>query len=154
MLQNAKPDPEPIYKALDALGSSPEEAIMVGDNYHDILAGKNAGTKTVGVAWSTKGKRYLQAFEPDYMLEKMTDLFNHCWSSEANEKNGTVILLKEPIPYGMSIKPCHFGRLIKNFIVIQLARYTSFSWLEKLALSTFFTDESGRTNLICLNGHA
>lgn len=73
-VKNAKPDPEPIFKALDLLNSQPAEAIMVGDNYHDILAGKNAGTKTAGVAWSAKGRDYLARFEPDYMLENMADL--------------------------------------------------------------------------------
>ncbi|XJZ26901.1 pyrophosphatase PpaX [Bacillota bacterium Lsc_1132] len=70
----AKPDPEPVLKALDLLASHPTEAIMVGDNYHDILAGKNAGTKTAGVAWSAKGREYLAQFEPDYMLDNMADL--------------------------------------------------------------------------------
>lgn len=69
-----KPDPEPIFKALDPLGAAPEEALMVGDNYHDILAGKNAGTKTAGVAWSIKGRDYIAKYEPDYILEHMTDL--------------------------------------------------------------------------------
>lgn len=71
-----KPDPQPVLKALDTLGSSPEEAIMVGDNYHDILAGKNAGTKTAGVSWSIKGKDFLLEYSPDYMLEKMDDLLS------------------------------------------------------------------------------
>jgi pyrophosphatase PpaX len=69
-----KPDPEPILLALEKLGSKPETAIMVGDNYHDILAGKNAGTLTAGVAWSAKGREYLEKFEPDFMLESMTDI--------------------------------------------------------------------------------
>jgi len=73
-VQNAKPDPEPIFKALELLGSKPEEAIMVGDNSHDILGGKNAGTMTAGVAWSLKGKEFLSSYEPDYILEDMTDL--------------------------------------------------------------------------------
>ena len=73
-VEKAKPDPEPIFNALEQLGSTPEEAIMVGDNYHDILAGKNAGTKTAGVVWSIKGRDYLAKFEPDYMLENMADL--------------------------------------------------------------------------------
>src|SRR3954447_11471524 len=34
-----KPDPEPIFNALEQLGSTSSETIMVGDNYHDILAG-------------------------------------------------------------------------------------------------------------------
>jgi pyrophosphatase PpaX len=69
-----KPDPEPIYKALEQLGSTASEAMMVGDNYHDILAGKNAGTLTAGVAWSIKGREYVASYEPDYMLEDMKDL--------------------------------------------------------------------------------
>lgn len=73
-VKKPKPDPEPILKALELLGSKPEEAIMVGDNSHDILGGKNAGTKTAGVAWSAKGKDFLLQFNPDYMLENMADL--------------------------------------------------------------------------------
>ncbi|MEH7107913.1 MULTISPECIES: pyrophosphatase PpaX [Bacillaceae] len=73
-VKNVKPDPEPVLKALEQLGSSPEEAIMVGDNHHDILGGKNAGTKTAGVAWSLKGREYLAKYEPDYILEHMSDL--------------------------------------------------------------------------------
>lgn len=73
-VERAKPDPEPVLKALHLLGSSPEEAIMVGDNHHDILAGKNAGTKTAGVAWTVKGRAYLEEFEPDYILDHMGDL--------------------------------------------------------------------------------
>nr|WP_295971578.1 pyrophosphatase PpaX [uncultured Bacillus sp.] len=75
-VNKVKPDPEGVNKALSYFGASPEEAIMVGDNYHDIKAGKNAGTKTAGVAWSLKGKEFLQRWEPDYMLETMEDLLH------------------------------------------------------------------------------
>ncbi|WP_243388238.1 pyrophosphatase PpaX [Bacillus kexueae] len=73
-VENAKPHPEPIEKALELLKASPEETIMVGDNVHDIEAGKNAGTKTAGVAWSVKGEAYIRSHEPDFVLEKMSDL--------------------------------------------------------------------------------
>lgn len=73
-VKKVKPDPEPIYLALEKLDSKPAEALMVGDNFHDVLAGKNAGTKTAGVAWTIKGRDYLAKYEPDYMLENMTDL--------------------------------------------------------------------------------
>jgi pyrophosphatase PpaX len=75
-VEKAKPDPEPIFKALDKLGSKPETAIMVGDNHHDVLAGKNAGTKTAGVAWTLKGREHLAAYDPDYMLDQMPDLLS------------------------------------------------------------------------------
>ena len=73
-VENAKPHPEPIEKALVLLGSSPSEAIMIGDNHHDILAGKNAGVLSAGVAWSAKGREHLAHYEPDFMLENMRDL--------------------------------------------------------------------------------
>ena len=75
-VKNPKPDPEPIELALKLIGSSAEETIMVGDNSHDILAGKNAGTKTAGVAWALKGRDYLEQYGPDYMLENMRDLLS------------------------------------------------------------------------------
>lgn len=75
-VEKTKPDPEPIRKALAQLGSTPEEAIMVGDNHHDIVGGKNAGTKTAAVAWSLKGEAFLQQYQPDYMLQNMSDLLD------------------------------------------------------------------------------
>lgn len=73
-VQKVKPDPEPIQKALQLLGANPSETLMVGDNHHDILAGQNAGTQTAGVAWSVKGREYLESYKPTYILEKMSDL--------------------------------------------------------------------------------
>ncbi|WLR49289.1 pyrophosphatase PpaX [Halobacillus litoralis] len=71
---NAKPHPEPIVKALNQLDSQASEAMMVGDNTHDIEAGQNAGTKTAGVAWTVKGRKVLDDLNPDYMLDNMRDL--------------------------------------------------------------------------------
>lgn len=33
---------------------------MVGDNFHDIEGGKNAGVLTAGVAWSLKGRNFFR----------------------------------------------------------------------------------------------
>ncbi len=73
-VEHAKPHPEPIEKALAQLGSSKEEAIMIGDNHHDILGAKNAGVFAVGVEWSAKGRAHLEQYEPDAILETMPDL--------------------------------------------------------------------------------
>ncbi|MET3193488.1 pyrophosphatase PpaX [Bacillus sp. OAE603] len=81
-VQNAKPHPEPIQLALKKLNATPEETIMIGDNYHDIEGGKNAGTKTAGVVWSLKGKEFLESYHPDYMLEKMSDILTIIGSEE------------------------------------------------------------------------
>ncbi|WP_369901881.1 pyrophosphatase PpaX [Bacillus manliponensis] len=73
-VENVKPHPEPIQKALRLLEAKPEETLMVGDNHHDIVGGKNAGVKTAAVAWTIKGREYLESYNPDYVLEKMSDL--------------------------------------------------------------------------------
>ncbi|WP_342514565.1 pyrophosphatase PpaX [Sporosarcina sp. FSL K6-1522] len=71
---NPKPDPEPIVLALEKLGATAEEALMIGDNYHDIEGGKNAGVRTAAVAWSIKGESFLQTYQPDYMLHHISDM--------------------------------------------------------------------------------
>jgi len=73
-VEKAKPDPGPIQLAMEKLQSSPEETLMVGDNHHDIVGGKNAGVRTAGVAWSIKGREYLESFKPDYILTNMKDV--------------------------------------------------------------------------------
>ncbi len=71
---NAKPHPEPVLKALELMDSSPEEAMMIGDNHHDIVSGQRAGTMTAGVAWSAKGKEHLLQYKPDFILDQMSDI--------------------------------------------------------------------------------
>ena len=55
------------------LGVDPAHTLMVGDFKFDILAGRNAGTRT---ALLTFGKRpsYLDEVEPDHLLERLDDL--------------------------------------------------------------------------------
>jgi len=48
----------------------------VGDNHHDIVSGQRAYTKTAGVAWSAKGRDHIASYNPDIILENMTDLID------------------------------------------------------------------------------
>ena len=73
-VNNPKPHPEPVRLAMNELKAKPASTIMIGDNFHDIQSGRDAGAQTAGVAWSTKGKVYLQRYNPTYMLEDMSDL--------------------------------------------------------------------------------
>src|SRR5699024_6781663 len=65
---HAKPDPEPVQKAMKVLNASKDSTLMVGDNYHDIEAGQRAGIKTAGVAWSRKGSAFLKSYRPTYKI--------------------------------------------------------------------------------------
>ncbi|WP_164668125.1 pyrophosphatase PpaX [Virgibacillus doumboii] len=71
---HAKPNPEPIIKAMKELDADASSTLMVGDSNHDIEAGQNAGIQTAGVAWSLKGKERLTTYKPTYMLDDMLDL--------------------------------------------------------------------------------
>lgn len=75
-VNRGKPDPEPLEKALEQLDAKKETAIMVGDSYSDILAGKNLGIPTVAVAWSIKGLEKVKSFEADYIIDEMEELLS------------------------------------------------------------------------------
>lgn len=66
-----KPDPEGVFKALSLLGE--DTAYVVGDNPGDIISGRNAGCKTIGVSWSVK-KEELNNANPDYMINDFRDI--------------------------------------------------------------------------------
>lgn len=71
-----KPNPEGILKAMEVLGSEPSSTVIVGDSYHDIEAGQNAGIKTVGVTWSERGEEFLRSFKPTYMIRDLYELLH------------------------------------------------------------------------------
>ncbi len=75
-VKNVKPDPEPVLLALERLGVDKADAIMIGDNSHDIEAGHRAGVRAAGVAWAIKGEAYLQQYQPEFILHHMTDLLD------------------------------------------------------------------------------
>lgn len=73
-VEQAKPNPESVYKAMEELNAHASTTLIVGDNYHDIVAGQNANIDTAAVAWSLKGETYLREYDPTYMLHDMLDL--------------------------------------------------------------------------------
>jgi pyrophosphatase PpaX len=70
---NVKPHPEPIYKALKYLEIDPENSVMAGDSDADILAGKNAGTLTVGVTYGFHGMRIAES-DPDFLIDNISEI--------------------------------------------------------------------------------
>lgn len=75
-VERGKPEPDPVLVALERMGVTPQETLMVGDSQYDIVAGQKAGVHTAGVAWSLKGEEHLLSFKPDYMLRDMRDLLD------------------------------------------------------------------------------
>jgi pyrophosphatase PpaX len=70
-----KPEPDPIYRALDQLGAVPgDHVLMVGDSTFDILCGRNAGVKTAAVGWTVIERELLTRISPDYWVEEPSEL--------------------------------------------------------------------------------
>lgn len=69
-----KPDPELLLEIIEELGFNNKNAFMVGDTDADILAGKNANIKTVGVAWGYYTKEELDKYDPDYIIDDFMKL--------------------------------------------------------------------------------
>ena len=75
LVKETKPNPTPLFKALEILKEKPEHAVLIGDSHFDIEAGKNAGTKTIRVTYGFH-KDNLHNPEPDYFVDDLKDLFN------------------------------------------------------------------------------
>lgn len=73
-----KPDPQPINVALEKLGSAPETSIMLGDTGFDLMCAKNAGVRSVLVAWSLALDRSaaedMGDAAPDYVITEPEEL--------------------------------------------------------------------------------
>ena len=64
-VQNPKPHPEPINKAIELLNVKKEDCWMIGDTRMDLIAAQNAGVKSVAV---------ISEYEPLQELEKYTNI--------------------------------------------------------------------------------
>ncbi|HVO85706.1 MAG TPA: HAD family hydrolase [Candidatus Eisenbacteria bacterium] len=71
---NPKPSPEPLLKCASEMDVRISDCIVVGDSVTDIKAGKNAGTKTVGVLSGIFSLDELRSANPDLILENITKL--------------------------------------------------------------------------------
>lgn len=70
-----KPHQDHPLAALNKLQVKTENAYLVGDTENDILAGKNAKIKTVGVTYGWLGKD-IAKYQPDFVIDKLEDLLN------------------------------------------------------------------------------
>lgn len=69
-----KPDPQPAIEACRLLGVNPNEAIMVGDATFDIMCGRDAGCKTIGVKYTVVPLEELINSNPDYLIDSPMEI--------------------------------------------------------------------------------
>lgn len=73
-VQNPKPHPEPVEKAVRLLGADPATTVYVGDSIHDMRSGRAACVRTAAVLWGPFGRSHLEGARPDYWLERPDEL--------------------------------------------------------------------------------
>ena len=81
-VDNPKPHPEPVQKAVALLGADPATTVYVGDSVHDMVSGRAAGVRTAAALWGPFGRHHLEGTEPDYWLEQPEALLELVKSSE------------------------------------------------------------------------
>jgi pyrophosphatase PpaX len=77
-VEHAKPHPEPVQQAVEAIGARAGATIMVGDSPVDIESARRAGAVPVGVAWSLKGEAVLREAGAEHVLQDMQQLLTLC----------------------------------------------------------------------------
>jgi pyrophosphatase PpaX len=73
-VERVKPDPEGIFKILELTREEPRHTFMVGDTEMDILAAKNAGVRSIAVAWGNRSEDFLKKYEPDFIARTPEEL--------------------------------------------------------------------------------
>jgi pyrophosphatase PpaX len=85
-VENPKPHPEPVEKAVKLLAADPRTTVYVGDSVHDMRSGRAAGVRTAAVLWGPFGRSQLEDAEPDYWLERPEELLTLVGNSGKREE--------------------------------------------------------------------
>ena len=72
----SNPAPDGILECLKRMETPPSQAITIGDTPLDILAGKAAGTLTIGVLSGIGNRAQLQEEEPTAIIGRVSDLLS------------------------------------------------------------------------------
>lgn len=64
-----KPAPDTVNAALRQLGSSPRDAVYVGDSEVDIMTARNAGMPCISVTWGFRDRGFLEDCKAEYIAD-------------------------------------------------------------------------------------
>ena len=74
---NKKPAPDTVFKALEELNASKEDAVYIGDSEVDIKTAANAGLPCLAVSWGFRTREEQEAAGGEYFVEQPADLLNY-----------------------------------------------------------------------------
>ena len=70
----AKPNPDVLFKALEALGEPIERCLFVGDSAADMEAAKRAGMKSCAVTYGYGKRDDMDRWAPTYWIDHLQEL--------------------------------------------------------------------------------
>lgn len=69
-----KPAPDTVFKALEELSSSVDQAVYVGDSEVDVKTAQNSGVTCIGVTWGFRDRNVLEQEGADHIIDKPKEL--------------------------------------------------------------------------------
>ena len=81
----AKPSPKSLHYAMEKLGLSPLEVLMVGDHAQDVQYGRNAGIRTAAVLSGYGSPDELKAASPDFLIANVAEVLGVIASAEKGQ---------------------------------------------------------------------
>lgn len=71
-----KPSPDMALLILEKTGTSPEDALVVGDTVYDLAMGKGAGCHTCGVTYGNHSREQLEQEGADWVIDGIAELLD------------------------------------------------------------------------------
>lgn len=72
-----KPDPQSTLKLLRKLDADPGRSYFIGDSDIDILTGRAAGMRTIGVKWGYRDPAELESLSPDLLASRPQEITDY-----------------------------------------------------------------------------
>lgn len=69
-----KPHPDHLQQAMELLGTTPEQTVMIGDHWMDVQGGKAAHTRTIGFLHPDRPAEFFQVSPPDLVINDLREL--------------------------------------------------------------------------------
>ena len=69
-----KPDPAVVHEILKIAAMASTDTLYVGDSGVDMQTAINAGVTSCGVTWGFRPRTELEAFHPDYIVERAEEI--------------------------------------------------------------------------------
>ncbi len=71
---HAKPKPDQLFAALSMLSATPDRSVMVGDHTMDMIAGKAAGMRTIGLLAPDRANDFFDDVAPDAVANNLFEI--------------------------------------------------------------------------------